>query len=392
MTFVLSEAPRILGVSSADVNLNDAANLSCVVSSFPTSNVTWMFKGRKLQPPSAKYLFFDSLSTITVLKVSFEDTGLYECTLFNELGQARANASLTVGLKVKFIAKPKDKFVNEGKDVTLTCDVVGVPKPQLVWKKEGELVTNASKFTITTDNSGETAVSSQLRIKQISREDIALYSCISWNRGGVSSAQARVITAGLPIIIRPPIDVSVISNANVSFYCEGLGSPEPKLIWLKDASVIKQSKNIVIDVNKGELKLYMVSTSDVAKYTCVYRNSNGEVKKSAVLIVDGVQPHQSTPAPPLARKGSIPPGTIIAIVVILVVVVVLIATIVLYKYCQSRSRPFQFEVDGNTLRPSVPSRVKNVIGKKSAANMYYNHSEEDITFDDRKPFVDHEDL
>lgn len=204
--------------------------------------------------------------------------------------------------------------------------------------------------------------------------------------------QARVVTAGLPIIIRPPRDASVISNANVSFYCEGLGSPEPELIWLKDANVIKQSKNIVIDVEKGELKLYMVSTGDAAKYTCVYRNSNGEVKKSAVLIVDGVEPRQSTPAPPLARKGSISPGTIIAIVVILVVVVVLIVTIVLYKYCQSRRQPFQFEVDGDTLRPSLPSRLKNVIGKKSAANMYYNHSEEDITFDDRKPFVDHDDL
>lgn len=96
---VFSEAPRIVGVSSADANLNDAVNLSCVVSSFPPSNVTWMFKGRKLQPPSAKYLFFDSVSTITILKVSFADAGLYECTLFNELGQARANVSLTVGCK-----------------------------------------------------------------------------------------------------------------------------------------------------------------------------------------------------------------------------------------------------------------------------------------------------
>lgn len=389
---IVKEAPRIVGVSSADANLNDAVNLSCVVSSFPPSNVTWMFKGRKLQPPSAKYLFFDSVSTITILKVSFADAGLYECTLFNELGQARANVSLTVGLKVKFQVKPQDKFVNEGVAVTLKCSVTGVPKPQLVWKKEGELVTNTSRFTVTTDNSGESSVSSQLQIKQIAREDIALYSCISWNRGGVSSMQARVVTAGLPIIIRPPRDASVISNANVSFYCEGLGSPEPELIWLKDTNVIKQSKNIVIDVEKGELKLYMVSTGDAAKYTCVYRNSNGEVKKSAVLIVDGVEPRQSTPAPPLARKGSISPGTIIAIVVILVVVVVLIVTIVLYKYCQSRRQPFQFEVDGDTLRPSLPSRLKNVIGKKSAANMYYNHSEEDITFDDRKPFVDHEDL
>ena len=99
MTFVLSEAPRILGVSSADVNLNDAVNLSCVVSSFPASNVTWMFKGRKLQLLSRKYMFFDSVYTITVKKVKFDDAGLYECTLFNELGEARANASLTVGCK-----------------------------------------------------------------------------------------------------------------------------------------------------------------------------------------------------------------------------------------------------------------------------------------------------
>ena len=99
-------------------------------------------------------------------------------------------------VKVNFKVKPKDKFVNEGVAVTLKCSVTGVPKPQLVWKKEGELVTNTSRFTITTDNSGENSVSSQLQIKQIAREDIALYSCISWNRGGVSSMQARVVTAG----------------------------------------------------------------------------------------------------------------------------------------------------------------------------------------------------
>ena len=115
---------------------------------------------------------------------------------------------------------------------------------------------------------------------------------MNWRPAVIFIAFLFFFFLGLPIIIRPPRDASVISNANVSFYCEGLGSPEPKLSWLKDASVIKQSKNIFIDVEKGELKLYMVSTSDVAKYTCVYRNSNGEVKKSAVLIVDGVEPRQ----------------------------------------------------------------------------------------------------
>ena len=97
---------------------------------------------------------------------------------------------------VDFKVKPQDAFVHVGVDVTLNCNVTGVPKPLLVWKKEGELVANSSRFTVTSDNSGETFISSQLQIKRISREDIALYSCISWNRGGVRSMQARVITIG----------------------------------------------------------------------------------------------------------------------------------------------------------------------------------------------------
>lgn len=94
----LVEAPRILGVLSADVNVDDTANLSCIVSSFPPSNVTWTFKGRKL-PASLKYEFLDSTGTLRVKEVKFKDAGMYECTHVNELGEARANATLTVGCK-----------------------------------------------------------------------------------------------------------------------------------------------------------------------------------------------------------------------------------------------------------------------------------------------------
>lgn len=36
---------------------------------------------------------------VKVKNVQFVDAGLYECSLMNELGEARANASLTVGCK-----------------------------------------------------------------------------------------------------------------------------------------------------------------------------------------------------------------------------------------------------------------------------------------------------
>lgn len=81
-----------------------------------------------------------------------------------------------------------------------------------------------------------------------------------------------------------------------------------------------------------------------------------------------------------------------AIVVILVVIIAIIIGVVLYRYCRARDQTFQFAVDGSTLRPSLRSRVKNAMGKNKSANLYYNHSREEINFDDSKPFVDQDEL
>ena len=68
------------------------------MSCYPPSNITWKFNGKNLTH-SAKYEFIDSIYMIKVKNVQFEDAGLYECSLVNDLGEARANASLTVGRK-----------------------------------------------------------------------------------------------------------------------------------------------------------------------------------------------------------------------------------------------------------------------------------------------------
>ena len=99
-----------------------------------------------------------------------------------------------------------------------------------------------------------------------------------------------------------------------------------------------------------------------------------------------------TAAPPLASTKSISTGTIIAIVVILVVIIAIIVGIVLYRYCHARDQTFQFSVDGSSLRPSLRSRVKMTKSKNQPSSLYYNHSRDEINFDDSKPFVDHDEL
>jgi len=97
---------------------------------------------------------------------------------------------------------------------------------------------------------------------------------------------------GPPIISSPPEDVSVLSGANVTFFCFGLGAPEPELTWLKDSETVQPSKRAVIDAKIGLLQLFVVTVADAGKYTCVYKNKLGEDRKSAVLLVDGIDPGQ----------------------------------------------------------------------------------------------------
>lgn len=97
---------------------------------------------------------------------------------------------------------------------------------------------------------------------------------------------------GPPIIISPPKDISVLSGANVTFFCLGLGAPEPTLTWLKDSETIRRSKRVVITDEMGFLQLFVVTVADAGKYTCVYKNKHGENRKSAVLRVDGIDPGQ----------------------------------------------------------------------------------------------------
>ena len=99
---------------------------------------------------------------------------------------------------------------------------------------------------------------------------------------------------------------------------------------------------------------------------------------------------------PPASPRSISTGAIVAIVVILVVIVLVIVGIFVYKYRQARDPTFQYASGGHDVdRPSkltaLRSRVKAAMTKSPPKNFYYDHSRDEIVFDDNKPFVDHGD-
>lgn len=95
---------------------------------------------------------------------------------------------------------------------------------------------------------------------------------------------------GPPFIISPLEDLHVLSGANATFFCVGLGHPNPTLTWLKDSKPVQFSKRVVYKREDSALWVLGATLDDAGTYTCVYKNKYGKARKSAMLFVDGIEP------------------------------------------------------------------------------------------------------
>lgn len=75
-------------------------------------------------------------------------------------------------------------------DVILPCSVKAFPVPNMAWKKDGELVTNDTRHTVTRK---------ELKISQVSTVDMGRYYCIAWNRGTVQAKSVMLLITGVKL-------------------------------------------------------------------------------------------------------------------------------------------------------------------------------------------------
>ena len=72
--------------------------------------------------------------------------------------------------------------------ITIQCPTSGVPTPTITWTKDGEQITNDSRYTIQDDGS--------LLISEAVDEDSARYTCIAESIFGEDSASSEVQIVG----------------------------------------------------------------------------------------------------------------------------------------------------------------------------------------------------
>ncbi|CAF3380090.1 unnamed protein product [Rotaria sp. Silwood1] len=261
-------SPRIRSIESHIlVNHSDSVILRCLVDSKPLPyKIIWLKNNSEI--------FRDNqLADLHINHVERNNSGLYTCVVYNRFynNQTR-NSSNTIELIVQsrpIIETTYSKIAAEiGQSVTLTCRVIGQPKPSIIWKHNQQII---SCDEIINDIC-------YLYFPKITMQDFGTYQCIAENLLGKEEWTYTIVVRGKP---ETPKNIIISEVTSSSFKVEfspsfdgGSGSQQ-FIIQVTDSwnsSVITQQ----LPFNTYEYSIKGLNESTLYKFRIKSTNVYGE--------------------------------------------------------------------------------------------------------------------
>ncbi|XP_067588587.1 obscurin isoform X30 [Pseudorca crassidens] len=310
------QAPHfLLRPTSIRVREGAEATFRCHVRGSPPMSVSWAKDGRRLgalDAPRVRVEASGEASALRILAARPRDSGTYTVHAENPLGAASAAAGLSVdketdadcppGASTAMLlahlqlrreamrtegapASPRSACtrtctVTEGKHARLSCFVTGEPKPEIVWKKDGQLVAEGRRHVVYED-AQENFV---LKILFCKQSDCGLYTCTASNLVGQTYSSVLVVVREPKVPFRKRLqDLEVPEKASATFQCE-VPQPPMETAWYKEETRLWAGAKYLIEEAGAERRLTVlnVTSDDDAVYICETAEGSRTVAELAV--------------------------------------------------------------------------------------------------------------
>ena len=120
----------------------------------------------------------------------------------------------------------------EGKPARIVCTIIGVPKPEVSWWKDGQPIQPGDGLYFENKDGGDVY---ELVIEDTVPEDAGIYQVKAFNEGGIAEAEA---TLGIlvPATFAVPLktEAEFIVGKKIKLTCQIFGIPKPRLVWYHD--------------------------------------------------------------------------------------------------------------------------------------------------------------
>uniref|UniRef100_A0A1A8UMS8 Sidekick homolog 2b (Chicken) n=1 Tax=Nothobranchius furzeri TaxID=105023 RepID=A0A1A8UMS8_NOTFU len=286
------------GERSQTVSQGEGALLQAPrIHSFPKPQITWFRDGRKIQSSSRIAITLDN--TLVILSTVAPDAGRYYAQAVNDKnGENKTSQPVTLTVEnvggpadpiaPSIIIPPKNTTVTVGRnDAVMECVANARPlvKMNITWRKNGVVV-----------STGIRDFSRRLVIGLPAVSDSGYYECeASLRSSSVPSVSAGAYLHVLeyPLFIKePPSHITAEMEKVVDIPCQARGTPQPDIVWYKDAVPISPVKipryKVLVG---GSLQINGLLPDDTGMFQCFARNLAGEIQTNTYLAVTSIAPN-----------------------------------------------------------------------------------------------------
>ncbi|KAK9535167.1 hypothetical protein VZT92_007565 [Zoarces viviparus] len=267
------------------------------IHSFPRPQITWFRDGRKI--PSSSRIAITLDNTLVILSTVAPDAGSYYAQAVNDKnGENKTSHPITLTVEnvggpadpiaPSIIIPPKNTSVTMGRnEAIMECVANARPlvKMSITWRKDGLVV-----------NTGIRDFGRRLVISLPAVGDSGYYEC----EASLRSSSVPSVTSGAflhvleyPLFVKePPTHISAEMEKVVDIPCQARGTPQPDIVWYKDAvpiSPVKIPRYRVL--GGGSLQINGLLPDDTGMFQCFARNLAGEIQTNTYLAVTSIAPN-----------------------------------------------------------------------------------------------------
>uniref|UniRef100_A0A8D2LTV1 Obscurin-like protein 1 n=1 Tax=Varanus komodoensis TaxID=61221 RepID=A0A8D2LTV1_VARKO len=280
---------------SARVTQGEDVTFTCRV----LGQLEWEKDGRKLSEifESSHYkvdIESGDWHSLHIYSTRLPDAGVYVCRAQNSFGETMAAAVLLVD-SVLFV--PHDKSpnllpslptakvftVNEGKHAKFRCYVTGKPKPEIVWQKDGKVLSPGRRHLLYEDREGYFI----LKVLYCTARDCGLYVCTACNTAGQTLSAVKLHVKEPRLCFQAPlVDVEVLERQDAVLECQVPLENIPTVWYLEDKRLQPSPKYLIEE--QGLLRRLTVRdarTDDDGIYLC---EMEGKGRSVGELSVQGL--------------------------------------------------------------------------------------------------------
>ncbi|XP_075422091.1 protein sidekick-1 isoform X2 [Ascaphus truei] len=278
-SFTAEPARRISAAMGEDVDI------PCQATGSPAPSLEWYKDSQRISNLQIPRYRTQTSGGLQIHGLHPQDSGIFQCFAKNEAGEIQTQTYLDVtNLAPTFTRFLTDTTVTDGMKATLTCEVLGAPKPAIMWKKGNQILASGTvqipRYFL--------LESGGLQISPVSFQDAGNYTCYAANSVGAVNASASLVVWTRTSISHSPEDGSVIKGTTATLHCGANHDPRisVRFAWKKDGNIIDpaSSSRITLQQN-GSLSISQTWSGDIGDYTCGIVSLGGNDSRTARLEV-----------------------------------------------------------------------------------------------------------